>query len=217
MEHKITALKLQQRNRQRVNVYLDGEFAFGLARIVAAWLQVGQVITDEKIAELQNSDSHEKAYQQALKFINYRQRTEAEVRRNLEEHNYTEEAIQQALERLQSSGLLDDQRFAQSWVDNRSELRPRSRKALSLELRRHGLDDQAISQAVEAVNDEDMAYQAGIKQARKYRLLEWMDFRQKLSNFLLRRGFGYDVVSPTVKRIWDETRQAQQDDEEANE
>ncbi len=69
MNYEITALKLQKRNRQRVNVYLDGEFAFGLARIVAAWLAVGQEIDDQKIAQLQQEDAREVAYQRALKFL----------------------------------------------------------------------------------------------------------------------------------------------------
>ena len=49
---EITAIKLQRRNHQRVNIYLNGQFAFGLARIVAAWLQVGQNISHEKIEQL---------------------------------------------------------------------------------------------------------------------------------------------------------------------
>ena len=49
MDQKITALKAQKRNPNRINVYLDGIFAFGLARVVAAWLQVGQTLSDEKI------------------------------------------------------------------------------------------------------------------------------------------------------------------------
>ena len=63
MTKKVTALKLQKRNKNRVNVYLDGEFAFGLARIVAAWLSTGQELTEEKIAELQAQDNVEVALQ----------------------------------------------------------------------------------------------------------------------------------------------------------
>jgi len=51
---KITALEAQKKNPNRVNVHLDGEFAFGLARITAAWLKIGDVLTDERIAQLQN-------------------------------------------------------------------------------------------------------------------------------------------------------------------
>jgi len=204
MEHKITALKLQKRNRQRVNVYLDGEFAFGLSRIVAAWLNVGQVLSDEKIASLQAEDSREVAFQQALKFLNYRARAEAEVRRNLVENGFSEEVIVGTLERLRENGLLNDAQFAQTWVENRATFRPRSRRALGMELRQRGLDDETIDGALEEIDDEEQAYQAALAYARKLENKEWKDFRQKLSSFLARRGFSYDVVAPVVERVWKE-------------
>jgi regulatory protein len=210
---RITALKVQKRNNQRVNVYLDGEFAFGLARIVAAWLHVGQELSPEKINELQSSDTYEVAHQQALRFISYRQRSIAEVRRNLEEHKFLEEVIQHTLERLQRNSLVDDNRFARVWVENRSEFRPRSRKALQFELRRRGVEDETIAEAVESVDDESMAYQAALKYSRKLtKLDDWQSFRQKLSAFLGRRGFNYDVIAPTVRRVWEEQEKDTQDD-----
>jgi regulatory protein len=204
MTFKITALKVQKRNTQRVNVFLDGEFAFGLSRIVAAWLQIGQELSEEEIALLKSKENYEAAFQQALKLLNYRQRSEAEVRKNLEEHQFLEVVIVETIERLRRSGLLNDQRFAQNWVENRSEFRPRSRRALQAELRQRGLAEEAIAEALEAVDDEELAYQAACKQARKYRESEWPDFRVKMTNFLARRGFRYDSISNAVKRVWEE-------------
>ena len=48
---KITALEVQKKNPNRVNVHLDGDFAFGLARITAAGLKLGETLTDERIAQ----------------------------------------------------------------------------------------------------------------------------------------------------------------------
>lgn len=204
MEHKITALTLQKRNHQRVNVYLDGEFAFGLSRIVAAWLQIDQQISDEKIAELKAADDREVAYQQALKFLSYRQRSIAEVRRNLKEHHYSEDIVTEVLTRLQKAGLLDDRRFAETWVENRTEFRPRSKRALAIELHQRGIADEDIAQITQDIDDEELAYQAGLKHSRKVEGLEWLEFRQKLSSFLARRGFSYDVIKSVVERIWTE-------------
>ena len=77
---KITAIVVQKRSPNRVNIYLDGEFAFGLARIVAAWLRTGQELSEEKIEQLQAEESRERAFQQALLFLSYRSRSEAEIR-----------------------------------------------------------------------------------------------------------------------------------------
>lgn len=209
MDHKITALKLQKRNHQRVNLYLDGEFAFGLSRIVAAWLAVDQTISDEKIAQLKEQDASEAAYQQALKFLDYRPRSLAEIRKNMQMHEVPEPTIEATLERLQASGLVNDQNFAQGWVENRVELRPRGKRALRMELRQRGIDDETIEHAMEDVDENELAYRAALKQARKLDTGDWQTFRQKLTNFLLRRGFNFEVINPVVRQVWNKREAAQ--------
>jgi regulatory protein len=204
MERKITALKAQKRNSQRINVYLDGEFSFGLSRFAAAWLQVGQELSPEKIQELQDVDAQEVAYQRALNFISYRPRAEAEVRKNLQKHDTPEDVITEVLERLRRSGLVDDFQFAQTWVENRSTFRPRGRRALAVELRQKGIDDETIDEALRDLDEDNLAYQAALKQSRKYEGLEWQAYRQKMSAFLARRGFNYGVAKPVIEQVWSE-------------
>ena len=214
---KITAIEAQKNNPKRVNIHLDGEFAFGLDRFVAAWLTVGQSLDEEKIARLQSDDSQEKAYRQAMLFLGIRARSETEVRKNLEKHEIPSTVIEQTIERLREERLVNDGQFAQTWVANRSEFRPRSRRALTVELRQKGLTEADIQSATEAVDEKSLAYAAAQKRVRRLAGLEWIEFRKKLSEFLARRGFGYDVIAPTVKRLWAEhngTLNTNSDDEE---
>jgi len=201
---KITAIEVQKRSPNRVNIYLDGEFAFGLARIVAAWLRVGQELDEKKIEQLQTEDARERALQQALLFLSYRARSESEIRQNLRKHEIPEAVIDQTLERLRQDGFANDNQFAKTWVENRSAFRPRSRRMLAMELRQKGLGDESVNAALESVDDEALAYEAAQKRAARYKDLEWNDFRKKLSDFLARRGFSYSVSSAVVTRIWNE-------------
>jgi regulatory protein len=201
---KITAIQVQKRNPNRVNIHLDGEYAFGLTRIVAAWLQVGQTLDDEKIAKLQAEEARERAMQQALLFLSYRARSEKEIRQNLSKHEIPEAIIEETLERLRQNGFANDKQFANAWVENRSTFRPRGRRALTLELRQKGIDDSTIESALEDIDEEALAYEAGLKKARKLRVAEWSDFRKKTSDFLARRGFSYSVIAPIVSRLWNE-------------
>jgi len=204
MGRKVTALKAQKRNSQRINVYLDDEFAFGLSRFAAAWLQIGQELSPEKIRELQDIDAQEVAYQRALKFISYRPRSEAEVRKNLKKHDIPEEVVTEVIVRLRRSGLVDDEQFAHAWVENRSTFRPRGRRALAAELRQKGVDDEAIDEVLRGLDEDSLAYQAALKQSRKYGDLEWQAFRQKLGAFLARRGFSYEVAKSVIEQVWSE-------------
>lgn len=188
-----------------MNIYLDGEFAFGVARITAAWLKIGDQLSDEKIAKLLAEDTREWAYQQALLYLSYRVRSEKEVRQNLKKHEMSEDVIEETIERLLKAGFVNDGKFAQTWVENRSAFRPRSRRALAMELRQKGLADETVTSAISGVNEEALAYQAAQKRLGRLKGLEWNDFRKKLSEFLARRGFPYSVIAPIVTKAWSET------------
>ncbi|MFZ5820905.1 MAG: RecX family transcriptional regulator, partial [Chloroflexota bacterium] len=189
---KITAIQVQKNNPNRVNIHLDGEFAFGLARITAAWLQVGQTLDEGKIAALLEEDARERALAQALLYLGYRARSEAEIRQNLRKHDIPEPVIEETLARLRRDGFANDDQFAQAWVENRNTFRPRGRRLLALELRQKGLADDAIQTALEGVDDEALAYEAGLKKARtlsgtgRLQVQERSEFRRKLSEFLAR-------------------------------
>ncbi|HTX89623.1 MAG TPA: RecX family transcriptional regulator [Anaerolineales bacterium] len=206
---RITAIEPQQKNPQRVNVYLEGEFAFGLARIVAVWLKVGQEISDGKIAELKAEDERELTYQKALHFISFRPRSSTEVRQNLTKRGIAEPLVEETVKRLGESGLLNDEAFARAWVENRNEFRPRSKSALRLELRRKGLNDETIQSVLDdQVDEEALALEAARKYARRLAGLDWPAFRQKLGGFLARRGFSYTTLAPVVSKVWKESQTA---------
>ncbi len=201
---KITAIKIQRRNKERVNIYLDGEFAFGLTRIVAGWLQIGQELNEKKIEALKAEDEREQAYIRALNYLSYRPRSIKEVEQNLRKHKVPDVLIPETIERLRKNNFVDDMDFAKQWIENRNRFRPRGKKALRLELRQKGIDNEDLQEVLDdLVDEESLAYQAGLKKARQLAKLEWQDFRRKLGAFLARRGFPYSVISPLIQPLWD--------------
>lgn len=214
MEHKITALKAQKRNPNRINVYLDGSFAFGLARIVAAWLQIGQVISDEKIQTLQSQDTVEVAYQKALHFLSFRPRTENEIRRKLKDAGFEEEIADPILQRLRDAGMVSDTEFARNWIESRGTFKPRGRRALTQELRQKGVSEEIIHAALVEMDDEsDLAYRAGLRYAKRLTQADWETFRERLTAFLGRRGFSYGTIAPQVRKIWEDIQSNQSEDQ----
>lgn len=204
MAGTITALKLQKKNKERVNVYLDGRYAFSLAAIEAAQLRRGQLLSDQEIENLLEKDSFQKAYDRALRFLSYRPRSEAEVRRYLQGKKVSPAIEAEVMERLTSAGLLDDQAFARYWVENRESFNPRGRQALQYELRQKGLSEEALTLALEDIDEEDSAYRALINRARRMSPLDRQSFRKKWGPFLRRRGFSYEAISVALERTWRE-------------
>jgi regulatory protein len=206
----VTAIEAQRKNPQRVNIYLDEEFAFGLSRITAAWLKVGQGLSEEKIATLQAEDAREAALQRALHFLSYRPRSVDEVRKNLLKHEFAEDVIADTLSRLEGSGLIGDEQFARAWVENRNTFRPRGKRALTIELRQKGISEDVIRSALaEAGDEQTLALEAGRKYSRRLQGLDLREFRTRLGGHLGRRGFSYEVISAVTIVLWHETHPAQ--------
>jgi regulatory protein len=206
MASEITALKAQRKNPNRINVYLDGEYSFGLARIVAAWLKIGQILNAEDIERLKQQDTFEVAYQRSLRFLSYRPRSETEMRRKLNEQGFEAAVLDATIQRLKENGLLGDEKFAQDWVENRSAFRPRSKRLLALELRQKGVAEEEIQKALAETEDENsLAYQTAAAYARRLASVDWETFRKRLGAFMARRGFTYGTIAPILRRVWEET------------
>ena len=208
---KVTALEVQKRNKERVNVYLDGEFAFGLSLMEAAQLRKGQELTDSDIASLRDEDAIVQAVEQGIRFLSYRPRSVREVRQNLEKKKLPELVVESAIERLVSKGYVDDHSFARFWVENRNMFKPLGPRALRFELRQKGVSDSIINELLEELVDaEAAAMQAARRKIRSHRGRTRQVFKQKLGAFLQRRGFSYDTVQRVLEQL---IRELEGDDE----
>jgi regulatory protein len=215
MAGTITALVAQKKNKDRVNVYVNGEFAFALAAIEAVRLKRGQVLSDGDIERLRGADEIEKAHDKALRFLANRPRSEWEVRQNLAKADFGPGTIDRVIERLKSVALVDDTAFVRFWLDNRAQFNPRGRAALQQELRRKGVERDVIEAVLveSAHDDEQAAVRSALAKAGRYRHLPRSTFAQKLGAYLVRRGFNYEVVKAAVDEAW---RQVQAGDEAAS-
>ncbi len=200
----ITALEVQKRNKERVNVYLDGEFAFGLALIEAAQLRKGQELSQVEVETLKDVDAVNRAVDKAARFLSYRPRSTAEVRKNLSKKDIPEAVVEAAIARMESLGYLNDEAFARYWLENRTTFKPRGPMALRHELRQKGVAASIIDTVLEDLDSSAAAYQAAEKRIRRLRGLSHRDFRNKLGGFLQRRGFTYATSNDVITQLTSE-------------
>jgi len=203
----ITAIDVQKRGKDRVNVSLDGAFAFslGIEVLEEQGLHPGQMLSDSQREELVRADLFHKCLNAALRLLSYRPRSEAEVRARLRPR-FEGQAIDSVIVHLKARHMVDDVAFAQFWKENRESFSPRSKRMLMLELRRKGIDSGVITDVVEAIDEEQSAYRAAEKKARSWAKEDYNTFRRKLGAFLSRRGFSNEVANRIVERLWQESR-----------
>jgi len=203
---KITALRTGRGPGKRVNIFLDGKFAFSLEAEVAAKerLQVEQVLSVEQIEALARSNHFQRCLNAAFRYLSYRPRSESELRGRLHQRGFDGDNVDTVITRLKEQGLVDDMAFAQFWKDNRESFSPRSRRLTSLELKRKNVANDIIDQVVNIIDDDDSAYRAALSKARSLPQTDYQSLRRRLGTYLERRGSSYGVINHTVERIWQE-------------
>lgn len=204
----ITALQVQKNNQERVSVYLDEAFAFGVSMTAATGLYQGQLLTDEEAAALEAEGAFDLAYNRAVRYLARRPRSESELRTYLQGKGYEDGTIDSVLARLRERGYVDDSEFARFWVENRNRFRPRGGRALRHELRQKGVEQETIEDTLAEQDEETAAYTAIEPKLPRWAELERQDFEQKVLGFLARRGFGFGVSRSVARTAWEEIEAA---------
>ena len=145
----------------------------------------------------------EKATSLALRYLSYRPRSESEVRGRLR-RRYDEQVAESVIEQLKEQGLLDDRAFAHAWSQGRMSSRPRSAALIRRELLAKGVDRETAQAEVATLDDEESAYNAGLRAATSLANADYTTFRRRMWGYLHRRGYGQSVVRKTVGRLWEE-------------
>lgn len=198
----ITALTAQVKNPERVNVFIDGAFALGLALPVALELRIGQEISQPELERLDQRDEFHRARERALRLLARRPYSGAEIARNLRRHKVDDAIIQNVIDDLTEAKLIDDDAFAAYWVEQRETFRPRSRLALRQELNQKGIEREIVAEALSNTDEIESARRVAQRQAGRWRGLPEAEWRTKMTRYLMRQGYPYDVVSEVVTETW---------------
>ncbi len=164
---------------------------------------VGTEIDADLLYDLQALSRTARLKEAALRLLAWRPRSRAELRQRLLHKGNQPAAVDRLLDELQQLGLLDDTHFASYWVEHRMQFRPKSRKELQAELRAKGVESSEIRDIIDAFPEENACLAIAVKRGRTLRNLSEQDFTRKLLQYLLRRGFPFDLASRAVKEAWD--------------
>jgi regulatory protein len=205
----VTKVTPTQRDPQRVSVFIDGEFAFALPDIVAVGrgLRRGVELTLEQVRELAGIAEGEAATAAALNFVSYRPRSEREVRDRLRQKAYEPAAIDYAIEKMRDWRYLDDTAFAGFWIESRAAHSPRGKRALQAELRAKGVEREVVERVLgeTEIDEQAAALEVARKRLRSLSSYDEETQRRRLSAFLARRGYGWDVVKPVLADLFGNT------------
>lgn len=198
---EITKISLQK-DKSRYNIYLDGEFAFGIDyRIKEEFnLYKGKCLDLETIKVLKDKDNIKKAKNRAYNFLSYRQRTCEEMKVYLESKDYNIQTIEIVISELLEEGYLNDYKFAETFLLEKSNLKAYGPYRIKYELGKKGISRDIIERVLPL-------YEEDLDELLEVVLLKYKGIEneksdvvyRKVGSFLQRKGHSYD----TIKKILD--------------
>jgi len=197
---KITAIRPQQKRTDRFAVFVDGVYSFSLSEsaVLASGITLGQEIDTKQLGEYRQGSENDKLYVQTLRFITLRLRSEWEVEHYLQRKNASPALIKEILNKLRVLQLVDDARYAQSYIHDRQLARPTSRRKLTFELRKKHVPQSVIDSALNGEERDEQ--QAIISLIERKRLQTRYADDLKLMQYLSRQGFHYSDIKEALSK-----------------
>lgn len=198
----ITSIK-QQKKKDRVNVYLDGKFGFGidLDNFVILNLRVGQELTETEIGRIVKKADFQKILEKLLNFMMIRPKSEKEVRDWLYRKKVVESMHRDLFIKVKQFDLLDDTKFARWWIETRQLFRPKPKRILQMELMKKGINKEIISEVLSETEVDEGKIARDLLQKRSvyWKRVEKDKLKQKMIEYLVRKGFGFEIAKNAVK------------------
>jgi regulatory protein len=203
----ITKIVEQKKRPNRRSVYLDGAFAFGLNdNVVARFrLREGMVISPEMVAEIAQGEVRQECFDYAMKYLQMRLHSTAELRRKLVRREYGDAVVDGVISDLLRMGYLDDARFAKTKAMSAAEHKHHGRRRAFMELIKAGVKkdvaDAALNDVYTKTDSLEAARLLAEKKAGSLKKLEPVVARRRLAGMLMRRGFDYETIKPVIDEV----------------
>ncbi|MCH5279056.1 MAG: RecX family transcriptional regulator [Christensenellaceae bacterium] len=164
---------------------------------------------------MRKAKTQSSAYDMALDYLTSKARTVREMELRLDEGDYSEIEIMQTVDRLIGSGLLDDRKYAEAFIETRLNTKPVSRRKLREQLEGHFVPDDIIKDALNVVSDDvenANAKSVAEKYFRQFSSLELSERFRRVGLRLASRGYTYDCIKLVLSELGDQVDDAPEDD-----
>jgi regulatory protein len=202
---KITSVTRQQKNKERVSIFVDGEYfgALDEKTFADAGLKSGDELTDERWAELSEQGENRSAFNRGIYYISKVMHSKKQVEDYLVKKGYEQPAVDYALNKMSEYGYIDDESYARMIMSHQINVKHAGSFAAKAELRKKGIPDD-ITESILAEYDDDSQFEnAKIqyeKLARKYSSeLDESKRKQKIAQAMARRGFDWETIKRAAR------------------
>ena len=200
--NEITAILPQVKDKRRCNIYIDGRFCCGLTleATVKNRLKVGQIVTEEKLAEIQLESEKDTAFDKALTHLSATRKTEKQIRTFLAGKGYLPVVVDYVVEKLRGYDFLNDGEYADAYVESVSARK--GGRLIRMELKGKGVSDEEIERAL-GEREEGAVEEAAKAILTKYMRNKPFDKEtlSKAYRYLMGKGFDYETAKAALASL----------------
>ncbi|WP_066298876.1 recombination regulator RecX [Bacillus sp. FJAT-29937] len=199
----ITKISVQEKNKDRYNIFLDDKYAFSVDEdvIIKHSLKKGMELDAFSLSEIAYQDDIRKAYNRAIQYLSKRMRSEKEVRQYLAEKDVDEMIIREVIHKLYEYRFLDDKEFAIAFVRTAMNTTDKGSRIIRGELREKGISEDLIDLAMKEYSFEE-EFEAALKLSEKFVQKNSRDsfrvMKRKLEQMLYRKGYSMEMIQAAI-------------------
>lgn len=208
MEKVISSIEIQKRNDNRVNIYIDGEFAFSCSTelVFTHNLKEGKAASIDELMELVNEDNYLKCKSAALKIIEKSYKSEKEVFDKLKLKGYDEKTISKTMAFLADYNFINDENYAAMYI--KDKIKSQGRNKIKHALLRKGIDESVFDEKLKSFSTEEEMNTALKLSEKKYKILiktekDMKKIYKKLWEYLMRNGYSSDIIEEALNKAVD--------------
>ena len=192
----------QQKNKNRVNIFIDNDFFCGLEKETAITfgLKVGKTIDEDKLNQAILASEQKRAFEKALDYLAVRIHTKYELTTKLYGKGFNSDAISGAILKLEEYNYIDDRKFAEEFKNQNCKY---SKQVLKNKLLQKGVSNEIISEVLKNfdVEDEIELCKNFAEKYLKSKKINSISDKQKMIASLSRKGFKFSTISTVLNLL----------------
>lgn len=197
----LTSVEIQKSDPERVNIFINGKFFTGLSvvRFQRLNLSKGQHLSPSERSELESAIQSDKIWYFILASLAKTRQTESRIRQKLLLKGFKKEEIESCIQSAKEKELLDDQRYAVTFVGECRQLKKWGTVRIKNELKKRGISSEIITKVVsDETPDEIEVTGLRVLVKKKYSPLTEVKNQQKAIRFLQYKGYSWDVIKKVI-------------------
>jgi len=196
---KITAIKQQVKNPERVSIFVDEKYSFSLTldEVLKHKIKLGLEVDRADVKRLQKISTDGKLRMRSLEWLMSRPRSTREFRDYLYRKKVEPQLIEELIAEFTGRGYLDDRRFAK-WFIELLHRRRKSNRAVQAELFKKGIDRELVGEIMSAEQEDEMSRLRAVIE-KKSGLPRYRKDPKKLTEYLIRQGFSWGLVKEALE------------------